>query len=158
MSCDCQLIIKENDDDDDVVLSKDVKKMPLGKISKSQIAKGFEALEQIEDAINSGRTSQLAELSSLFYTLIPHSFGRQRPPTIADSDTLRKKMDMLMVTCRQSLVFLLHPRERRRSIVMSMCVCVCLCVCLTASISPESLCWKISMVMQLRLICIEVSL
>jgi len=75
--------------------------MPLGKISKSQVAKGFEALEQIEDALKNNRTSQLAELSSLFYTLIPHNFGRQRPPTISDSDTLRKKMDMLIVTfCR----------------------------------------------------------
>jgi len=71
--------------------------MPLGKISKSQIAKGFEALEKIEVAIKNRKTSQLDELSSLFYTLIPHNFGRQRPPTISDSDTVRKKMDMLMV-------------------------------------------------------------
>lgn len=81
---------------------KDVKKMPLGKISKSQIAKGFEALEQIEDAIKNKaddkkRTSELAELSSLFYTLIPHNFGRDRPPTISDAATLRRKMDMLIV-------------------------------------------------------------
>lgn len=81
-----------------VVLLKDVKKMPLGKISKSQIAKGFEALEQIEDALKNNKTSKLAELSSLFYTLIPHNFGRQRPPTISDNDTLRKKMDMLIVS------------------------------------------------------------
>jgi len=83
-------------------LVKDVKKMPLGKISKSQIAKGFEALEQIEDAIKNKaddkkRTSELAELSSLFYTLIPHNFGRDRPPTISDAATLRRKMDMLIV-------------------------------------------------------------
>jgi len=76
--------------------------MPLGKISKSQIAKGFEALEQIEDAIKNKaddkkRTSELAELSSLFYTLIPHNFGRDRPPTISDAATLRRKMDMLIV-------------------------------------------------------------
>jgi len=71
--------------------------MPLGKISKSQIAKGFEALEKIEDALRKNETSKLVELSSLFYTLIPHDFGRQRPPTIADDDTLRKKMDMLLV-------------------------------------------------------------
>ena len=84
-----------------VAMWKDVKKMPLGKISKSQIAKGFEALEKIEDAINNSKTSQLAELSSVFYTLIPHDFGRQRPPTISNSDTLRRKMDMLMVTSCQ---------------------------------------------------------
>lgn len=71
--------------------------MPLGKISKVQIAKGFEALEQIEDAIKNKKTSKLDDLSSLFYTLIPHDFGRQRPPTISNEDTLRRKMDMLIV-------------------------------------------------------------
>ena len=89
-----------------VVLLKDVKKMPLGKISKSQIAKGFEALEQIEDAVKNKKTSKLAELSSLFYTLIPHNFGRQRPPIISDEDTLRKKMDMLIVTSSPQLLLL----------------------------------------------------
>jgi len=85
--------------------------MPLGKISKSQIAKGFEALERIEDAIKNNKTSQLAELSSLFYTLIPHDFGRQRPPTISDSATVRKKMDMLIVTCSPLLLLLnLSPK------------------------------------------------
>lgn len=72
--------------------------MPLGKLSKLQIAKGFEALEQIEGAIDVNNTAALADLTSRFYTLIPHNFGRQRPPTISDKDTVRKKMDMLMVT------------------------------------------------------------
>ena len=75
----------------------DIKKMPLGKLSKTQIAKGFEVLEQIEDVLKQGRKTNLTELTSKFYTLIPHNFGRQRPPLIADEETLRKKMDMLMV-------------------------------------------------------------
>jgi len=33
--------------------------------------------------------------------------------------------------------YLLCPRERLQSIVMSMCLSVCLCVCLSARISPE---------------------
>ena len=32
-----------------------------------------------------------------FYTVIPHNFGRQRPPVISDLETIRKKMDMLLV-------------------------------------------------------------
>lgn len=72
--------------------------MPLGKISKAQIAKGFEALEKIEDAIKKNQTSKLSEYSSLFYTLIPHNFGRQRPPTISNAEQLQKKMDMLAVS------------------------------------------------------------
>ena len=78
--------------------------MPLGKISKAQIAKGFEALEQIEAAIkNKLSAGRLAELSSLFYTAIPHNFGRQRPPTISDAESLQKKMDMLTVRALKRL-------------------------------------------------------
>ena len=76
----------------------DTKKMPLGKLSKGQIARGFEALEAIEDALSSGASrARLAKLSSAFYTIIPHSFGRNVPPVIADSDHLQKKFDMLLV-------------------------------------------------------------
>ena len=77
----------------------DTKKMPLGKLSKLQIAKGFEALEAIEDALSSGAPrSKLAELSSTFYTIIPHSFGRNVPPVMADHEMLQKKFDMLLVS------------------------------------------------------------
>lgn len=77
-----------------------VKKMPLGKISKTQIAKGFEVLEEIEAALKAKPISKakLDELSSKFYTVIPQDFGRQRPPTIGDEETLQKKYDMLIVT------------------------------------------------------------
>jgi poly [ADP-ribose] polymerase len=78
-------------------LEIDTKKMPLGKLSKTQIAKGFEALEQIEQALEKNEKSKLAELSSQFYTVIPHDFGRKLPPTINSMELLRKKMDMLMV-------------------------------------------------------------
>jgi len=76
----------------------DTKKMPLGKISKAQIAKGFEALEKIDAKIKDiSSAGSYAELSSLFYTVIPHNFGRQRPPIIGDAESLQKKMDMLTV-------------------------------------------------------------
>ena len=76
----------------------DVKKMPLGKLSKSQIAKGFEALEEIEAALKKkAPKSQLTQLTSKFYTLIPHSFGRKIPPVIDSAETVRAKMDMLLV-------------------------------------------------------------
>lgn len=61
--------------------------MPLGKISKMQIAKGFEVLEEIEDILKSEKLNnkKINDLSSKFYTLIPHDFGRQRPPPINSS-------------------------------------------------------------------------
>ena len=58
----------------------------------------MQALEAIEDALKTGSSgSKLAELTSRFYTIIPHDFGRRVPPTIRDHETLQKKFDMLLV-------------------------------------------------------------
>ncbi|XP_068014046.1 protein mono-ADP-ribosyltransferase PARP3 isoform X3 [Melanerpes formicivorus] len=77
----------------------DVKKMPLGKLSKQQIARGFEALEELEAALQEQppQAARLEDLSSHFYTIIPHNFGRARPPPINSPDLLRAKKDMLLV-------------------------------------------------------------
>lgn len=40
----------------------------------------------------------LEELSSRFYTVIPHNFGRNRPPPINSPELLQAKKDMLLVT------------------------------------------------------------
>lgn len=75
----------------------DVKKMPLGQLTKHQVQKGFEVLEELEDAITTKKTKPINELSSRFYTLIPHAFGRRVPPPINSADLLQKKFDMLNV-------------------------------------------------------------
>lgn len=75
----------------------DVKKMPLGKLSSSQIVKAFEVLNEIEEVIEGTKKGDLIVLSSRFYTLVPHNFGRQRPPTITDHFLLRQKLDMLII-------------------------------------------------------------
>lgn len=77
----------------------DIKKMPLGKLSKMQIAKGFEVLEEIEAAMTQrrGLKDRLEELSSKFFTTIPHNFGRNRPPTIDSKEIVEQKKEMLMV-------------------------------------------------------------
>jgi poly [ADP-ribose] polymerase len=64
----------------------DVKKMPLGKISKAELQRGMEVLEKIEKVLKSGKTTGLTELTNEFYTRIPHDFGRQRPPVINGMD------------------------------------------------------------------------
>nr|XP_044992540.1 protein mono-ADP-ribosyltransferase PARP3 [Jaculus jaculus] len=81
------------------LMKLDVKKMPLGKLSKQQIARGFEALEALEGALKAppGAGQSLEELSSHFYTVIPHDFGRSRPPPINSLDILQAKKDMLLV-------------------------------------------------------------
>nr|XP_046239788.1 protein mono-ADP-ribosyltransferase PARP3 [Scatophagus argus] len=79
-------------------MNLDIKKMPLGKLSKMQIAKGFEVLEEIEAAMSQKRRSAcLEELSSKFFTAIPHNFGRNRPPTIDSKEIVEQKKEMLMV-------------------------------------------------------------
>ncbi|KAG8536786.1 hypothetical protein GDO81_025680, partial [Engystomops pustulosus] len=79
-------------------MNLDIKKMPLGKLSKAQIAKGFEALEELQAALErKANKSALSELSSRFYTIIPHNFGRQTPPVIDTQEVLQAKKDMLLV-------------------------------------------------------------
>eukprot|EP00005_Dracoamoeba_jomungandri_P005506 CAMPEP_0174260434 /NCGR_PEP_ID=MMETSP0439-20130205/9708_1 /TAXON_ID=0 /ORGANISM="Stereomyxa ramosa, Strain Chinc5" /LENGTH=570 /DNA_ID=CAMNT_0015344681 /DNA_START=41 /DNA_END=1750 /DNA_ORIENTATION=+ len=75
----------------------DTKKLPLGKISTTQIERGFEVLEDIEQVLNGNSNASLVDLTSRFYTEIPHAFGRRKPPVIRDMEHLQQKKDMLNV-------------------------------------------------------------
>ena len=67
----------------------------------------LQALEGIETALNqSAPRSKLAELTSSFYTIVPHDFGRRVPPPITDHETLQKKFDMLLVRADSSSIAL----------------------------------------------------
>eukprot|EP00698_Gefionella_okellyi_P015443 TRINITY_DN4356_c0_g4_i1.p1 TRINITY_DN4356_c0_g4~~TRINITY_DN4356_c0_g4_i1.p1 ORF type:complete len:688 (+),score=193.99 TRINITY_DN4356_c0_g4_i1:102-2165(+) len=73
----------------------DMKKMPLGKISKTQITKGYEILKKIMDVLDKKSNKDLLELSNRFYTAIPHHFGMRPPPVIRDAEVVKAKMGML---------------------------------------------------------------
>lgn len=75
----------------------DVKKMPLGQLTKSQVQKGYDVLTELEDAIEASSQNDVTNLSSRFYTVIPHAFGRKVPPPIDTLELLQKKYDMLNV-------------------------------------------------------------
>ena len=60
----------------------DIERAPLGKLTEKQISHGFEILKQIEAILIKKGRSKLANLSSAFYTRIPHDFGMRRPPVI----------------------------------------------------------------------------
>lgn len=75
----------------------DVKKMPLGQLSQKQVEKGFDVLEELEKAIKAKKSKDIMDITSKFYTVIPHSFGRRVPPVIDSMELLQKKMDMLNV-------------------------------------------------------------
>jgi hypothetical protein len=75
----------------------DLKKMPLGKISKRQILQGYRVLSDIEAALGAASVSRgtLADLTTRFYTLVPHDFGETAPPLIESSETVAKKQKLL---------------------------------------------------------------
>lgn len=69
----------------------DVKKMPLGKLSKQQIARGFEALEAVEGGLRKPPRSSghsLEELSSTSTPSFPTT-GRSQPRPINSPELLQ---------------------------------------------------------------------
>ncbi|KAI4216780.1 MAG: hypothetical protein LQ351_000729 [Letrouitia transgressa] len=80
-------------------------KLPLGKLSKDTLKKGFEHLHELAALIkhpalaqNKYQTSQkeaIEDFSNKYYSTIPHEFGRNRPPPIDNNDILRKETSML---------------------------------------------------------------
>jgi poly [ADP-ribose] polymerase len=56
----------------------DANKMPLGKLAKSSILKGYEILKEIMNEIKgSNKEGVVRQLSGSFYSEIPHNFGFQ---------------------------------------------------------------------------------
>jgi len=69
---------------------------PMGKLTQAQIGKGQNVLDKIEATLKKGGDAkQLELLSSEFYTLIPHNFGRTRPPAITTDAMLQAKVELL---------------------------------------------------------------
>ena len=75
----------------------DIKKMPLGKLSQETIRKGMEVLKRIDEAIENNNKSSFSDLSSSFYSLIPHDFGFKHMSNfiINTKERLKEKIEML---------------------------------------------------------------
>lgn len=69
-----------------IELNIDVKKMPLGKLGKTQLDKAQALLTKltgiVKDAMSEDEVTQVQNLSSEYYTYIPYSCGRKKPPLI----------------------------------------------------------------------------
>ncbi|XP_066950265.1 protein mono-ADP-ribosyltransferase PARP3-like [Macrobrachium rosenbergii] len=95
----------------------DVKKMPLGKLSKTQINKGLETLLDIEEAIKNNKSRKvLMDLSSKFYTLVPHNFGRMIPPVLEDAAVVKEKKEVMLTLSDIELTQTLQKEEANSSI------------------------------------------
>ncbi|RBR06655.1 uncharacterized protein FIESC28_10970 [Fusarium coffeatum] len=86
-------------------LNYDANKLPLGKLSKATITRGFQQLKDLAALFDDPSLAQskhgkslgaiTQELSNMFYSLIPHAFGRQRPPVINTETMLKKEIELL---------------------------------------------------------------
>ncbi|KAF2849085.1 PARP-domain-containing protein [Plenodomus tracheiphilus IPT5] len=79
-------------------LNYDANKLPLGKLSKGTIARGFQALKDLAALLDNTDADSLREverLSDQYFSVIPHAFGRNRPPVIRDNATLKKEIEVL---------------------------------------------------------------
>ena len=85
-------------------LNYDSDKLPLGRLSKGTIMRGFQALKDLSAllddsslAANYGRPFHAAveQLSNTFYSVIPHAFGRERPPIINQQSLLKREIELL---------------------------------------------------------------
>lgn len=86
-------------------LDYDANKLPLGKLSKRTLERGFEILRDLgelltdpsvaDDKHNMTWPDAIAACSNAFYTAIPHAFGRNRPPVISSDEKLKKEINLM---------------------------------------------------------------
>jgi poly [ADP-ribose] polymerase len=80
-----------------IELNIDIKKMPLGKLSNIQIDNAQEILKKISVSLNKTvlDNTEIEKLSSNYYTLIPYSCGRRKPPIIDSLDKIGEYTTLL---------------------------------------------------------------
>ncbi|XP_022090532.1 poly [ADP-ribose] polymerase 1-like isoform X2 [Acanthaster planci] len=75
----------------------DMDKMPLGKLSRSQIQNAYSVLTELQTLIEAGNASRNAMLDATnrFFTLIPHNFGFNSIPLLDTLEVIQLKTKML---------------------------------------------------------------
>ena len=80
-------------------MAYDVEKLPLGKLSTRTLKDGYQTLKDLATLLNdttrSASDDSIESLSNRYYTLIPHVFGRRRPPVIRTDEAIRKEILLL---------------------------------------------------------------
>ncbi|KAK7064730.1 poly polymerase [Favolaschia claudopus] len=86
-------------------MNYDANKLPLGKLSKSTILRGFAALKSLAEVISEpdGETSKqhggfkqaCDHLSGSYYSIIPHAFGMSRPTSIDNKVLLDRELELV---------------------------------------------------------------
>jgi poly [ADP-ribose] polymerase len=79
--------------------------LTLPRLSKSTITRGFQALKDLAALIDDNSLAQskyqtpypnaLEQLSNQYFSIIPHDFGRNRPPVIGSEQMLKKEITLM---------------------------------------------------------------
>ena len=83
----------------------DVKRAPLGKLTRAQIGKGYRLLSKLQAAISADNSSLCRELSNAFYSAIPHNFGFSVPPTVKTLQQLQELEQTLFTLTQVDIAF-----------------------------------------------------
>jgi poly [ADP-ribose] polymerase len=80
-----------------VSIGYDVKRLPLGQLEKETVLEGYKYLREIEKVLNNKSKGDLADLSSKFYTHIPHNFSMKHMSNfiINTHEKLLEKLDLI---------------------------------------------------------------
>ena len=86
-------------------LDYDANKLPLGRLSKRTLDRGFEILRDLGELLTDPSVADskhnmtwpdaIAACSNAFFTVIPHAFGRSRPPVISSEEKLKKEISLM---------------------------------------------------------------
>ncbi|KAG2142574.1 poly polymerase catalytic domain-containing protein [Suillus cothurnatus] len=86
-------------------MNYDANKLPLGKLAKSTILNGFAALKKLAEVVQypdgdiakslGGFQTACETLTSEYYSIIPHVFGRTRPTVISNQDLLKRELNLV---------------------------------------------------------------
>ncbi|KAG1749621.1 poly polymerase catalytic domain-containing protein [Suillus paluster] len=86
-------------------MNYDANKLPLGKLAKSTILNGFAALKKLAEVVEhpdgdmakslGGFRTACETLTSEYYSIIPHAFGRNRPTVIGDQELLKRELNLV---------------------------------------------------------------
>lgn len=74
----------------------DLQRMPLGRLSKSQLSEAHKTLSDLNELIaKAADQSEFIGLSNKFFTLIPHNLGMQKAPIINTVEMIKEKREMI---------------------------------------------------------------
>jgi len=77
--------------------SYDANKMPLGKLSKTSLMRGYDVLKQLSALVGgTANYSQVSDLSNQYLSLVPHVVSRSsRPPVLSTMDSIKREIELL---------------------------------------------------------------